>query len=196
MSEGPTFRDLIRRVRAGDAQAAAELVHRYEPAIRRTVRARLRDGRLRRVLDSLDICQSVLASFFVRASLGGYELDQPEDLLKLLTAMAHHKLTNAVKQEATGRRGGGRVEGGVEEREIVAPGSSPSQHLTQQELVQEARRRLSPDERQLLERRQQGMAWTEIATTVGGSPEALRKQLARAIERVTRELGLDEVPHA
>jgi DNA-directed RNA polymerase specialized sigma24 family protein len=96
----------------------------------------------------------------------------------------------------TGRRGGGRVEGGVEDREIVAPGPSPSQLVTQHELVQEARRRLSADERQLLERRQQGQAWTEIATTAGGSPEALRKQLARAIERVTRELGLDEVPHA
>src|SRR5262249_20279023 len=131
--------------------------------------------------------------FFVRASLGRYELDQPEDLLKLLTAMAHHKLTNEEEKQKAVRRGGGRIEESrVEEREVVAPGSGPTEHVAPQELVQEARRRLSRDERQLLELREQGMEWAEIATTVGGSPEALRKQLERAIDRVTRELGLDE----
>ena len=42
------------------------------------MRIHLRDVRLRRVLDSTDICQSVLASFFVRAALGQYDLDTPE----------------------------------------------------------------------------------------------------------------------
>src|SRR5262245_23610315 len=56
---GPSFDELMRRVRAGDEQAAADLVRRYEPAIRRAVRVRLRDPQLRRLLDSIDICQSV-----------------------------------------------------------------------------------------------------------------------------------------
>jgi hypothetical protein len=47
MAEKQTFRELIRRVRAGEEQAAAELVWRYEPAIRRAVRVRLRGPRLR-----------------------------------------------------------------------------------------------------------------------------------------------------
>jgi hypothetical protein len=38
---------------AGEEEAAAELLRRYEPAIRRTVRARLRESRLRRLLDSM-----------------------------------------------------------------------------------------------------------------------------------------------
>ncbi len=38
MSEPTSFADLIRRVRGGDADAAAELVRNYEPAIRRAVR--------------------------------------------------------------------------------------------------------------------------------------------------------------
>ena len=59
------FVELIRRVRAGDEQASALLVHRYEPAIRIAVRARLTDPKLRRVLDSMDICQSVLGNFFI-----------------------------------------------------------------------------------------------------------------------------------
>ena len=37
-----------------------------------------------------------------------------------------------------------------------------------------------------------GREWAEIAREVGGSAEARRKQLTRAISRVSRELGLDE----
>jgi hypothetical protein len=34
----------------------------------------------------------VLGSFFVRAALGQYELNRPEQLFKLLASMAHNKL--------------------------------------------------------------------------------------------------------
>jgi RNA polymerase sigma-70 factor (ECF subfamily) len=62
MAEELGFRELIQRIRAGDGQTAAELVRRYEPTIRRVARVRLLDTRLQRVLDSMDICQSVFAS--------------------------------------------------------------------------------------------------------------------------------------
>ena len=75
--EDISFAEFIRRIRAGDEQAAMDLVVRYEPAIRRAVRVRLRDPRLRRLVESVDICQSVFASFFVRTSLGQYDLDSP-----------------------------------------------------------------------------------------------------------------------
>ena len=62
---GETLPALLDRIRAGDQGAATELVRRYEPALRRSVRLRLRDPRLRRVLDSSDVCQAVLLRFFV-----------------------------------------------------------------------------------------------------------------------------------
>src|SRR5262249_37216831 len=128
MPEDSPFRDLIRRVRAGDEQAAVELLHRYEPAIRRTVRARLRDSQLRRLLDSLDLSQAVLASFFVNVALGRYELERPEDLLQLLTSMAHHKLTDEARKHQAGRRDRRRVVARpVEELDVLVPGSRPSQ---------------------------------------------------------------------
>ena len=49
-------------------------------------------------------------------------------------------------------------------------------------------------ERQLLELRQQGHQWPEIAALLGGSPAALRLKLTRAIDRVAQQLGLDEGP--
>ena len=84
------------RVRAGDEQAATELVRSYEPAIRRAARVRMTDVRLRRVLDSMDICQSVMASFFVRAASGLYDLETPEQLLRLLATMARNTIITAI----------------------------------------------------------------------------------------------------
>jgi hypothetical protein len=51
MAEESAFPEFLARIRAGDEQAAAELVRRYESAIRVEVRMRLADSRLRRVFD-------------------------------------------------------------------------------------------------------------------------------------------------
>ena len=103
-SEASDFDDLIRRVRAGDEAAAAGLVRRYEPAIRRAVRIRLADTRLARAFDSMDVCQSVLASFFVRAALGQYELDTPDQLLRLLATITRNKLADQARKQRVDRR--------------------------------------------------------------------------------------------
>ncbi len=193
MPEASDFSDLIRRVRGGDEAAAAELVRRYEPAIRRVVRIRLADSRLTRAFDSMDVCQSVMASFFVRAALGQYHLDTPDELLKLLATMARHKLADQVDRERAACRDNRRVEeGSAETREVHSRASSPSRQVAARELLEEVQRRLSPEERQLVELRNQGLDWAAIAARLGGSPEALRKRLARATERIARELGLDE----
>jgi RNA polymerase sigma-70 factor (ECF subfamily) len=191
MAEAP-FQDLIRRVRAGDEQAATELVRQYEPAVRRAVRFRLVDARLGRVLDSMDICQSVMASFFVRAALGQYELDKPEQLVKLLATMARNKLANQANREHAQRRDQRRIAvGQVQESDLPANGVTPSRQLAAEELLQETRRRLPPEERRLLELREQGLDWEAIAGQVEGRPEALRKKLARAVNRVAQSLGLE-----
>jgi len=44
----------------------------------------------------------------------------------------------------------------------------------------------------LLDLREQGKEWAEIAALQGAGAEALRKKLGRAIERVAQELGLGE----
>jgi RNA polymerase sigma-70 factor (ECF subfamily) len=192
MSEETTFQELIRRVRAGDDEAAAELVRRYEPTIRRVARIRLADPRLRRLFDSMDVCQSVLASFFVRTALGQYQLDTPEQLLKLLVQMSRNKVRALTRAAGAARRDYRRVgRDSPEERQWVAADPSPSQQVAAREMLQEFRKRLSDEERRLAEQRAAGREWAEIAAERGASPEALRKQLARAVERVGHELGLE-----
>jgi RNA polymerase sigma factor (sigma-70 family) len=192
MSAEPSFSDLVRRVRTGDETAATELVRRYEPAIRRSARLRL-NPRLRRACDSLDLCQAVLASFFVRVAAGQFELDSPEQLLKLLATMVRNKLYKVVRHENAERRDQRRLAAGsAEDHEIEGGQASPSRVVSARETLEEVHRRLNEEERRLLELRQQGLDWAAIAADMGGGPEARRKQLARAVERIAGEMGLDE----
>jgi RNA polymerase sigma-70 factor (ECF subfamily) len=193
MSDEASFKDLLRRTRAGDEAAAAELVRLYEPTIRRTIRVRLRDPRLGRLMDSMDICQSVMASFFLRAAMGQFDLEAPEDLIKLLSRMARNKLSNAVEHHRAQRRDYRRAEV-VREDLDVAAGISPSRQVAGLELLAEAQRRLTPEERQLIEMRREGRPWADIAQELGGSPDGLRVRLQRAVDRVAQELGLEEEP--
>lgn len=193
MSETESFQSLIERVRAGDAQGAEELVRRYEPMVRRAARVRLADPRLGRVLDSMDICQSVMASFFVRAALGQYELNTPDQLLRLLATMARNKLANQAHGQRAARRDVRRVDAGAfEAGEFVGRDATPSRHVAARELLDKARECLTPEEQRLLELRQDGREWADIAAELGGTPEALRKKLARAVERAAQRIGLDD----
>lgn len=193
MSSQTTFHDLIRQVRSGDERAAAELVRQYEPQIRRLVRMRLTDPRLGRVLDSVDVCQSVLANFFVRAAAGQFDIDSPEQLLKLLATMAKNKLLNLVEKHQADRRDVRRVEGG-EDALAAVPDTrdSPSQIVANRELLEKVRGLLSDEERYLADQRALGRDWADLAAELGAGADALRKKLSRALDRVAAQLGLEE----
>jgi RNA polymerase sigma factor (sigma-70 family) len=193
MSPPASFQDLMGRVRAGDQDAATELVRRYEPAIRRAVRFRLADSQLSRLFDSMDICQSVMASFFVRTAAGQFDIEQPEQLVKLLGAMARNKLAHQARAQLRQRRDCRRLDsGGLNEEKIVDDDSTPSQQVAGRDLLQQAQRLLSAEERELVELRKDGLEWAAIAERKGGTPEALRKKLGRAVERVAHQLELDD----
>jgi RNA polymerase sigma-70 factor (ECF subfamily) len=188
----PTFADFIGRIRAGDEQAAAELVRRYEPHIRRIVRLNLEDQRLARLFDSLDVCQEVMLSFFVRAAAGQYDLDGPDQLLQLLATMARNKLASAARRQRTRRRDQRRTVGGADAlAQVASPDPTPSRVAAGKELLEAVRRQLSAEERQLADLRGQGLAWADIAARLGGTPHARCVQLTRALDRAARALGLE-----
>jgi RNA polymerase sigma-70 factor (ECF subfamily) len=190
MTASTTFADFIHRIRSGDDQAAKELVDRYESVIRREVRLRLRDPRLLSQFDWTDVCQSVLASFFLRAATGQYDLNEPQQLVRLLVAMTRNKVANQRRRYRASRRDYRRNEprdlAYLDSRPVSTP--SPSRMVAGRELLERFRRRLSKEERELVDLRAQGCEWPEIAAKLGGTPQARRKQFARAIERVEQQL--------
>jgi RNA polymerase sigma-70 factor (ECF subfamily) len=194
MTGSTAFPDFICRIRAGDDQAARELVERYEPVIRCEVRLRLRDPRLYSRFDWTDICQSVMASFFVRAAAGQYDLEQPDQLLRLLVVMTRHKLANQQRRHRAEKRDCRRQEAcdlACLDGRTATP--SPSRLVVGRELLAEVKNRLSEEERLLAGLRADGCEWTEIAARLGGTAEARRKQLARAVDRVEQQLRGSEI---
>src|SRR5262245_39620193 len=104
MPDGDDFAALVRRGPAGEVHAVRELIRRDEPAIRREARLRLGPS-LRPVLDSMDVCQSVLGSFFIRAVAGQYELDSPGRLMQLLIEMTRNKVREQARKRRESRLG-------------------------------------------------------------------------------------------
>jgi DNA-directed RNA polymerase specialized sigma24 family protein len=195
MSGSDSFAKLMERVRRGDADGATELVRRYEPEIRRAVRLRLNDPRLRRVLDSMDVCQSVLANFFFRAAAGQFELDEPEQLLKLLVVMARNKVRDQASYLQAARRDQRRLqtdEAGDTDA-LTAGEASPSRVAAGRDLLEAVRQALTPEERYLADQRALGREWADLAAEKHEKADALRKRLGRALDRVARQLGLDEL---
>jgi hypothetical protein len=133
-----------------------------------------------------------MASFFVRMNLGQYALETPEQLIKLLAAMARSKLAAQVRREQAQRRDRRRTSAVVDDGQLVGRSATPSREVAARDLLDHVHRRLSPDERELVALRRHGDDWTAVAHKVGGSPDALRMKLSRAIDRVARELDVED----
>jgi RNA polymerase sigma-70 factor (ECF subfamily) len=187
-----SFVELLRRLRQGDPDAAAELVRQYELDIRIAVRTRLSDPALRRQFDSMDICQSVLASFFVRAAAGQYDLDSPGQLVALLTRMAQNKLAMHSRSHYRQRRDVRRstsIDGYEATPVDRSPG--PDRQAIDRDLVTKAYELMDPEVRRIADCRAEGIGWAGIAEQMGGGADARRKQFSRALDRIAEALEIE-----
>lgn len=194
--EPTQFEDLMQRIRRGDEDAARECVEYFEPELRRIARVRLRDPKLRSIADSVDVSQSVFGKFFERYS-GGSNIESKEQLLALLVTMTKNRVIDLARKHKSPNESGVESLAGVA-REVrhlgdldaMVEDSGPSTVVASKDLAAHIRTKLSADEFDLVERRNQGQAWDQIAASLGKSAESLRKQLARALQRVRDEMNL------
>lgn len=200
MPNEAAFAELLHRACTEDQHAAAILVAEYEPELRRYVRFRLTDPTLRRFLDSLDICQSVLSNFIVHLQAGTLKEipAAPRQLACMLAVMAKNKVYDKVRRQQADRRGGGRVDKAEREtlEDLADPKhQSPLDHLAGWEIVEAVRDHLPETDRDLLDRWLLGDDWPQIAAYYGEKPDAVRNRLTRAIDRAAKALGLvEEMP--
>jgi DNA-directed RNA polymerase specialized sigma24 family protein len=193
------FQRLIAAIRAGDRQTADELVRKIEPYLRAAIHLRLTDSKLRRSLDTVDICQSVLLALFARGSLGWTGQETDEHIRRKIVKMAANKLVTKARREKWNL---GPLPEGYEIVDLVP---SPSQVVADRELKTAIWNHLTEAERWLFEQNKlQGRTWKEIAEDVDGLPPALRgsdqdslrMRLRRAVLRVREELQHDGARHS
>ena len=125
--------------------------------------------------------------------MGQFKLEKADDLKKLLATMARNKLATKARQPQVRRRDYRGLEADSVARDpLLAPDSSPSRIVAGRELLQAVQERLTAEERSLAEQRAAGFGWAEIAATSGRVPKRCAR-IARALGRVIKELGLEEV---
>jgi RNA polymerase sigma factor (sigma-70 family) len=194
-SSDPTdFQQLIGRVRQGDAEAAEQLVRSCESELRIMARVRLTDPKLRREIDSMDICQSILGNFFVRAASGQFELDSNEQLLRLLSRMVRNKVIDHGRRIRRDRRDVRRqVSTSADEIPLADGARNPDSIVANRELLGRTMDLLSDDDRKIVEQRTAGCDWSEIAEQMNSTADAVRKRFSRALDRAVEHLGMDKL---
>jgi RNA polymerase sigma-70 factor (ECF subfamily) len=190
MEDQSAFADLIRRVRAGDEDAATELVRQLEPFVLRVVRMKLRmhgnRDRLRHDVGSMDVCQSVMASLFKGLKEDRFSLVSPEKLKSLLRTMIQFNVASKARKQSVTRR---TLLEPDEQQEWIDQTAHPEESVIDNDRMNAYIDRLSEDELGLLTRRLDGQPWEQIASELDEKPDALRKRLKRGMDRVESELN-------
>lgn len=186
---------LIRRVLDGDMQAVGEFYTRFQPVIRSHIRRWFRglDARMRRVFDSLDVYHLAMASFIRVLTTDKAEATEAGQAVNLFLAITDNKMRSIARDHLTRRKRDVRQAASLEpghDSALADNAPSPTAVVTNRDLWEAIRARLSDDERAIAERRAAGEEWEAIARSLGVTADAPRKRLARAQERVLVELRL------
>lgn len=186
---GQELQEFFAALRSGDPQTVEPLLNRLDPSLRRIIRARLKDARVRSVADTSDIFQSLLKDFLFQKESERSPSESSGGMYAYLAAAACHKIQAKLRKE---RRHVGSL---ADDFEPVSSEPQPTKRLEDRDFVEAVRERLGEDGRLLFDLAVQGLAWSEISVVVGGKPDALRMRLRRGIANVLSELGEEELSH-
>lgn len=195
--------NLLAQVEAGDIEARNQLLTRHRPFLYRIVQMRL-DPRLRARVDASDVVQEVQLDAFRR--LPDYLQRHPMPFRLWLRKTAQERLLKIQRQHLqAGRRAIERevplpAESSlVLGRQLLASGTTPSQHLDRSEIARRVRQavaRLPDTDREVLIMRNfEGLSNPEIGYLLGLDAAAVSKRHGRALLRLRKLLlegGLEE----
>jgi DNA-directed RNA polymerase specialized sigma24 family protein len=177
------LQEFFAKIQGGDEAAVQAMLQEMDPFLRRIIRMRLLDGRLRRAVDTTDILQSLLEDFLRQPAAGEPAETGSAELCAYLAAAVRHKVQTRLRKE---RRHAGSL---PEEWEPASPEPDVGKGVDDQDFVAAIRRRLDEPARSLFDLKAQGLTWQEIAEKVSGRADALRMRLNRAVAAVLTELG-------
>jgi DNA-directed RNA polymerase specialized sigma24 family protein len=176
----------MQRLRAGDESAAAWLLQQFEPEIRRLIRVRLQNSGLRRILDSVDICQEALFAFVQYLDDNNVNPRSTAEIMQLLITIAQNKLRDEIRKTRSLRRGQGRsaeTEPGVLGT-VMDGGANPSELAADRDLLAVVQGQMTETERWIVEQRALGHDWKTLAEKSQSTPAALRRRVARMRQRL------------
>jgi RNA polymerase sigma factor (sigma-70 family) len=186
-----SFAKLIERVRAGDSAAATEMFRTYEPHVKSLVRSLMRIRSIHVSADPSDVCQSVMASFFIRAALGQYDISEPAQLMALLNKIARNKIVDLTRSPDRRLSFVPVVGAGVSGIEAADSAQGPASQVMWKDMLEKVRERLKDNEREVSELRMAGHSWDEVGLRLSIKADTARIRLDRALKRIAAELSLE-----
>ncbi len=191
MADVPDDRMLVDLCRQGDQKAATDLFNHYVNRLLPLARLRL-SQRLASRVDPEDIVQSVFRTFFKRLKAGEFQIEENDDLCKLLVRITVHKTLRQVAFHKAGKRDFSMETGQSDEsndRLVDLLGREPSPEVTVAFLNQMEHflGRLRPMEREILELRMQGFSNEDIAKKLGIYDRKIRRVIERVREQAEQE---------
>jgi RNA polymerase sigma-70 factor (ECF subfamily) len=196
-------RGLLEQARAGDRRAFEQLFAQHRAYLRQSIALRL-DPRVRPRVDPSDVVQETQLEAFTR--LADYLERRPMPFRLWLRKTAHERLLKVHRHHAADRRSVAREVPLPEQsslflaRQLLAGGSTPSQHLSRKEIARRVGLALAQlpetDREILLMRNFEGLSYQEVGCVLEIDPAAARKRYGRALLRLRQLLlasGLLEV---
>jgi RNA polymerase sigma-70 factor (ECF subfamily) len=202
MSSQGDLSGLIRRCRAGDAEARQQLFSRYQHYLHVLARAQL-GKQLRGKCAPSDIVQQTLLE--AHRDFSGFQGEHEGELLAWLRRILAHNLYNEARRYNTRQRDAGRevsldqVQAGVDHSSLalahaIPAGTETPSHLASQResavLLADALARLPEDyQTVLLLRVFEGLSAEEVAQRMGRTAGAVRMLQMRALTALRSELS-------
>ena len=185
------FQDFYSDLKEREPEAIDRLLTRFQPYLLRIVRRRL-SGRLRTKFDSIDVVQSVWASFF-RVADGNAAFDHSGQMLKFLITIARNKMMDEMRRAfATAKRSANRE---LSLCEVGPDGDTPEEpidhRLSHPADVADIRdhwlvwTRGQPRKHlRVMELRAAGATYKEISDRLGIHERSARKIINRLLDRI------------
>jgi DNA-directed RNA polymerase specialized sigma24 family protein len=186
----PDLARFLAVIQGRDAYAVGQLLHELDPFLRQIIRMQLIDGKLRHVIETADILQSLLKDFLGRGVDSPSARTDQGGLRAYFAAAVRNKVLKRLRKEER------RVGALPDDCQCLSRELPVSQQFEEQELLLAMRSRLSNYEVQILDLRMQGLTWREVAESVGQTPAAVRIRLTRVVGAVLKELGYGGATHA
>lgn len=190
--ESHELRRFLDRIRAGDDDAARELLGRYEAEVRLVVRRQL-PRLLRSRFDSLDFMQSVWGSFFrrMRGNDGPADFEDSRHLVAFLAKAAKNKVIDEYRRAGSQKQDMHREEplwvDGQRPRDLPGRDDSPSEVAEAREALSRLRDLMPQDRHAIIELKAQGLSSRDVGDRLGISERTVQ----RVIEDLKRRLDLE-----
>jgi RNA polymerase sigma-70 factor (ECF subfamily) len=189
------FRLILQKLKAGDPEAARQLLGSFEHEIRLIVRARLPRA-LRPHFDSMDFVQAIWKSILTDQPDQLDQLQTPDQFQGYLAGVACNKIRSEYRKRTRTQKYNlkreqplvvRRASGDELVQEIQDPDPTPSQRIQAEDCWNQMLAHCSKRAAEIIRLRRDGLTFEEIARRLGLSDRSVRRVLDSVRQQLERQ---------